>query len=152
MPFVLPSPPLRLTLCPRQKCPFLGISFYLKLSGTYTKNSLFSPPLLSGYNENGSPVTHFFQKMTSPISWLGEMRSSCHTLLHVVPLLLLIVSTLFFSQTGGVLSHLTTSTYWSPRCPLRSLCFLATFVAFSLVFTASDKAFYQTLISLKLAE
>ena len=70
----------------------------------------------------------------------------------VVSLLLSPVSTLVFSRTEGVLSHLTSSTHRFPRFPPRNLCSLVTLAVFSLVYAAKDTAFCKALISLRLSE
>ena len=79
------------------------------LFDTYSRNYFFFPHLLlSGYNV--SSVTHFFWAMTGTMSQADEVRCSSSLRSHVVLLLLPLVSTLFFSQTGGVLpySHFST--------------------------------------------
>ena len=70
----------------------------------------------------------------------------------VVSLLLSLVSTLAFSRTGGVPSHLNSSTYRFPRFPPRNLCSLVTLAVLSLVYAATDTAFCYVLISLGSAE
>ena len=70
----------------------------------------------------------------------------------VVSLLLSLVFTLLFSQTGGVLSHPNSSTRGFPRFPSRNLCSLVTLAVFSLVYAATDTAFCKVLIFLGLAE
>ena len=71
---------------------------YLALSGA----PFSSLPLLSGYN--GSPVTHFFQKMTRPMSWPNGVRYSSHLLFGVVTILLPLVFTLFLDWRRTVSS------------------------------------------------
>ena len=66
----------------------------------------------------------------------------------VVPLLLSLVFTFFFSRTGGVLSRLNSSTRRFPRFPPRCLCSLITLGVFSLVYAATDTAFCYALTSL----
>ena len=56
-------------------------------------------------------------------------------------LLLTLVSTLFFSHTGGVLSHQNFFTRRLPQFPPRNLCSLVMLAVFSLVYTATDTAF-----------
>ena len=58
----------------------------------------------------------------------------------VVSLLLSLVSTLVFSGTRGVLSHLNFSTHRFPRFSPRNLCSLVMLAVFSLVYTATDTA------------
>ena len=106
---------------------------------------LFSPPYslisnsllstaLSDYN--GFPDTSFFRGTTR----LDRERYLRPPQSPVVSL----VSTLLFSRTGGVLSHLSILTHRFPQFPPRNLC--------SLVFATTDTAFFYVLISLGLAE
>ena len=60
----------------------------------------------------------------------------------VVFLLLSLVSTLVFSRTGGVPSHLNSLTHKFPRFLLRNLCSLVMLTGSSLVFAAMDTAFF----------
>ena len=125
-------PSLRLLLC-----PLLHHCFYLKLSGRSDRNGLLSPSLLSGYNR--FPVTCFFWGTTRLMSWSDGERYSC-------PLQSLVVSLFdlwypLFSQAGGVLSHLNSSTHRSPWSPPRNFYSLVTLAVSSLVFTARDRAF-----------
>ena len=60
----------------------------------------------------------------------------------VVSLLLSLVSTLAFSRTGGVLSHQSILTHRFPRFPPRNLCSLVMLAVSSLVFAATDTAFF----------
>ena len=55
---------------------------------------------------------------------------------------LISVSTLVFSRTGGVLSHQNSLTHRFPRFPLRNLCSLVMLAVSSLVFAATDTAFF----------
>ena len=55
--------------------------------------------------------------------------------------LLSLVSTLIFFMTGGVLSHLNSSTHRFPRFPLRNLCSFVTLAVFPLVFAAKNTAY-----------
>ena len=55
-------------------------------------------------------------------------------------LLLSLVSTLFLSRTGGVLSHRNSLAHRFPRFPPRNLCSLVMLAVFSLVFAATDTA------------
>ena len=59
----------------------------------------------------------------------------------VVSLLLSLVFTLVFSRTGGVLSHLNSSTYRFPRFPPRNLSSLVMLAVFSLVYAATETAY-----------
>ena len=88
-------------------CPLLHLSFYLKLFGTSGRNCLLSPPVLSGYN--GSPDTRFSRGTTRLMSCPDGERYLRPPQFLVVSLLSL-VSTLVFSRTGGVLSHLNSFT------------------------------------------
>ena len=118
---------------------FLRLSFYLTPSGISGRSYLFPPPLLSDYNR--SPVTYFFRAMTWPLSCQGGLHCSSHPLSYVVALFLPLVSTLFFSWTGGLLSHQNSSTPWFPSYPLKNCCFLVALLEFSLVFAAADTVF-----------
>ena len=77
--------------------------------------------MLSGYI--GSPDTRFFRGTTLLICCPDRERYSCPLQSLVVSLLLSIVSTLVFSRTGGVLSHLNSSTHRFPWFLLRELVF-----------------------------
>ena len=86
------------------------------------------------------------------MSWPVRERYLCPLQPLVVSLLLSPISTLLFSRGGGVLSHLNSLTYRFPRFPPRNLCSLVMLAVFSLVYAATDTAFFQVLISLGLAE
>ena len=75
---------LSLSLCSR-----LRLCFCLRLSGRSSRNCLFSPPLLPGYN--GFPDTRFSRETTRLISWPDGERFSCPKKSHVVSLLLLLL-------------------------------------------------------------
>ena len=60
----------------------------------------------------------------------------------VVTLLLSLVSTLFFSRTGGIMSHLNSSTHRFPRFPPSNLCFYVMLAMFSLAFATTDTAIF----------
>ena len=111
-------------------------SFYRKLCG---RNCLFSPSVLSGYN--GSPDTRFPRGTTRPMSWPDGERYLRPLQSLVVYLVLSLVSTLLFSRTGGVLSHLNSLTHRFPRFPPRNLCSLVMLAVFSLVYAATDTAY-----------
>ena len=111
-------------------CPLLRLSCYLNLSGRSSRNCLLSPSVLFDYN--GSPDTRFSWGTTRLMSWPDGERYSCPLQSLVVSLLLSLVSTLVFSQTGGVLSHLNSLSYRLPRFPPRNLCSLVMLVVFSL--------------------
>ena len=128
-----------LTLVPSSPpCPLLHLSFYLNISGRSGRNRLLSPPVLSGYN--GSPDTRFSRGTTWLMSWA---HGECYLrpLQFLVVFLLSLVSTLLFSRTGDVPSHLNSLTHRFPRFPLKNLCSLVTLTVFSLVFAATDTAF-----------
>ena len=84
-------------------CPLIYLSSHLKLCGKSGRNSLLSPPVLSGYN--GSPDTSFSRGTTRLMSWPNEERYVRPLQSLVVSFVLSLVSTLVFSRTGGVLSH-----------------------------------------------
>ena len=121
-------------------CPLLHLSCYLKLCDRSGRNCLLSPPVLSGYN--GSPDTHFYRGTRRLISWPDELRYLRPPLSLVVSLLLSFVSTLVFSRTGGVRSHLNFLTHRFPQFPPRNLCSLVMLAVSSLVFAATDTAFF----------
>ena len=58
----------------------------------------------------------------------------------------------FFSRTGGVLSHLISSTHRFPRFPPSNLCSLDTLAVLSFVYATTNNAFCLVLLSLGLAE
>ena len=70
----------------------------------------------------------------------------------MVSLPLSLVFTLVLSRTGGVLSHRNSLTHRFPRFPLRNLCSLVMLAVFSVVYAATDTAFFWVLISIGLAE
>ena len=121
-------------------CPLLHFSSYLKLCGRSGRNCLFSPPVLSSYN--GSPDTHF-SRGTTRLTSLPD-GECCLRLPQslVVSFLLSLVSTLVFSRTGGVLSHRNILTHRFPQFPPRNLCSLVMLDVSSLVFAATDTAFF----------
>ena len=84
-------------------CPLLDLSSCLKLCGRSGKNCFLSFPVLSGYN--GSPDARFFWGTTRLMSLPDGERYLYPLQFLVVSLLLFLVSTLLFSQTGGVLFH-----------------------------------------------
>ena len=127
---VLSSPP----------CPLLHLSSYLKLCGRSGRNCLLSPPVLSDYN--GSQDTRFSRGTTRSMSWPDGERYLRPPLSLVVSLLLSLVSTLVLSRTGGVLSHRSSFTHRFSRFPLRNLCSLVMLAVSSLVFAATDTAFF----------
>ena len=125
---VLSSPP----------CPLLHLSYNLILCGRFGRNCLLFPPVLSGYN--GSLDTRFYRGTTRLMSWPdGELFSRPPQSLVVS-----LASTLVLSRTGDVLSHQSILTHRFPRFPPRNLS--------SLVYAATDTAFFEVLISVGLAE
>ena len=133
---VLSSPP----------CPLPHLSSYLKLCGRSGRNCFLSPSVLSGYN--GSPNTRFSLGTTRLMNWPDGERYLRPSQSLVVSLVLSLVSTLVLSRTGGVLSHRSILTHRLPRFPLRNLCSLVMLVVSSLVYAATDTAFFQVLILL----
>ena len=110
----------------------LSSSPYLNLSG---RNCPLSPPILSGYNEFQD--TRFSRVTTWLMSWPDGERYLRPLQSLVVSLLL---STLVFSQTEGLLSHLNSSTHRFFRFPLRNLRSIVTLAVFSLVLAATVTA------------
>ena len=120
-------------------CPLLHLSSYLKLCGRSGRNCFLSP-VLSGYN--GSPDTHFYRETTQLMSWPDGERYLRQPLSLVVSLLLSLVSTLVLSRTGGVPSHLNFLTHRFPQFSPRNLCSLFMLAGSSLVYAATDTAFF----------
>ena len=100
-------------------CPLLHLSSYLKLCGRSSRNCLLSSPVLSDHN--GSPDTRFSQGMTQLMSWQDREHYLRPVQSLLVSVRLSLVSTLFFSRTGGVLSHLNSSTCRLPRISTKKL-------------------------------
>ena len=121
-------------------CPLLHLFFYLKLCGRPGRNCLLSPPVLSDYN--GSPDTRFSPGTTRLMSWPDGERYLRPPQFLVVSLLLSIVSTLVFSRTGGVLSHRSILTHRFSQFPPINLCSLVMLVVSSLVYVATNTAFW----------
>ena len=119
-------------------CPLLHLSF-LKLCGRSGRNCfLFPVPL----HYNGFPDTRFFRGTTRLMSWPDGERYLRPPQSLVVSLLFSLVSTFVFSRTGGVLSRLNSLTHRFPRFPPRNLCSLVMLAVSSLVFAATDTAFF----------
>ena len=127
---VLSSPP----------CPLLRLSSYLKLCGRSGRSCLLSPPVLSGHN--GSPDIRCSQGTTRLMSWPDGERYFRPLLSLVVSLLLSLVSTLVFSRTGGVLPNRNSLTHRFPLFSPRNVCSLVKLAVFSLVYAATDTAFF----------
>ena len=119
--------------------PLLHLSFHLNLFGRSGRNCLLSLPVLLGYN--GSPDTRFSRGTTRLMSLPDGECYLCPPQPLVVSLLLSIVSTLVFSRTEGVLSHLNSLAHRFPRFSPRNLCSLVTLGVSSLVYAATDTAF-----------
>ena len=83
--------------------------------------------------------------MTRLTSWPDGERYLRPPQSLVVFLFLSLVSTLFFSRTGGVLSHLKFSTPRFPRLPPKNLCSLVMLAVFPLVYAATDTTFFKFL-------
>ena len=64
--------------------------------------------------------TCFSRETTQLMSWPNEKHYSCRLQSLAVSLLLSLVSSLLFSRTGGVLSHLNLLTHRFPRFPPRN--------------------------------
>ena len=79
------------------------------------------------------------------MSWPDGERYLCPPQSLVVSLLLSLVSTLVFSQTGVVLSHRNSLTRRFPRFPPRNLCSVVMLAVSSFVYAATDTAFFQVL-------
>ena len=117
---------------------FSPSSFLLPQS--LSETVFLSSPVPSGYN--GSPDTRFFRMTTRLMSWPDGERYLFPKQCLVVTLLLSLVSTLFFSRTGGILSHLNSSTHRFPRFPPSNLCSYVMLAVFSLAFAATNTAFF----------
>ena len=92
-------------------CPLLHLSFYHNLSNRSVRNCVLSP-VISGYN--GSPDTRFSRGTTRLMSWPDGEQYFRPLQSLVISLFLYLVSTLVFSRTGSVLSHLNSSTHRFP--------------------------------------
>ena len=110
--------------------PFTSIS---------VRNCFLSSPVPSSYN--GSPDIRFSRGTTRLMSWPDGERYLFLQQSLVVSLLLSLISTLVFSRSGGILSHLNSSTHRFPRFPPRNLCFYIMLAVLSLAFAATDTAF-----------
>ena len=71
---------------------------------------------------------------------LGSSTIPCSLSLLLSP-----ISTLVFSQTGGVLSHQSSLTHRFPQFSPRNLCSLVMLIVFALVFTAMDMPSFRFL-------
>ena len=115
-------------------CLLLHLSFYLNLIRRSDRNCLLSPPVQSDYN--GSPDTRFYRATTRLISWPDGERYLCLQHAFEVSFVLSLVSTLLFSPTRGVLSHLNSSTHRFPQFSLRNLCSDAMLAGHSLLLSS----------------
>ena len=86
------------------------------------------------------------------MSWPDRERYLHPSQPLVVSLHLSLVSTLVFSRTRGILSHQNSLTHRFPQFPPRNLCSLVMLAVSSLVYAATDTAFFSVLISLGLAK
>ena len=121
-------------------CSLLHRSFYLKLCGRSGRNCFLSLSVPLDYN--GCLDTRFSQKTTRLMSWPDGVRYLCPPQSLVVSLLLPLVSTLVLSRTGGVLSHRSILTHRFSRFPPRNLCSLVMLAVSSLVYAATDTAYF----------
>ena len=113
-------------------CPFLHLSFYL-ISG---RNCFLFHPVLSRYN--GSLDTRFSQgnDASDELARRGVLLLPSAIPCSLSPLTSRIHSSLFW--TGGVLSHLNSSTHRFPRFSPKNLCFYVMLAVFFLAFAATD--------------
>ena len=111
----------------------LDLSSYLKLCGRSGRNCLLSPVPL---DSNGSPDTCFSSGTTRLMSWLEGVRYLRPPQSLVVSLLPLVLS-----RSGGVLFHRSSDTQVS-LISTEDLCSLVMLAVFSLVFAATDTAFF----------
>ena len=116
-------------------CTLLHLSFYLNLCQKLF--SLFS----SSIRLQWVPDTRFFRTTTQLMSWPDGERYLFPLQSLVVTLLFSLVSTLVFSRTGGILSHLNSLTHRLPRFPPSNLWFYVMLAMLSLAFAATDTAF-----------
>ena len=132
LPFLFSYLTLALSSPPR---PLLHISFYLSV---FWQGTVFSPCSIRLQWVFG----HSFllgNDVVDELARRGALLAPSAILCNLS--LLLLVSTLVFSQTGGILSHLNSLTHSFPRFPLRNLCSLVMLAVPSLVYAAKDTAF-----------
>ena len=120
-------------------CLLLRLFFLPQTPGRSGKSCLFSPLVLSG--NDGFPNIRFSRRTTRLIRWPDGERYSCPPQSLIASLLLSLVSTIFFSRTGGVLFHLNSLTHRFPRFPQRNLRSLAMLAVFFFVIAATDTAY-----------
>ena len=132
---------------------FLLFSYYLTLVLSSPLSFLLSQTLWQIWHElsslsscsirlQWSPDTRFYRGTTRLMSWPDRERYLRPPQSLVVSLLLSLVSSLLFSRTGGVLSHLNSWTHWFLQFPPRNLCSLAVLAVFSLVYAATNTAYF----------
>ena len=86
------------------------------------------------------PDIRFSQVTKQLMSW-SDTEHYLHPLQSLVVFLFLsLIFTLVFSWTGGILSHLNSSTHRFPQFPPRNLCSLVMLAVFSLIYAATDEA------------
>ena len=130
----------------------LLFSYYLTLVLSSPPSFLLSQTLWQTWQELSSlscsirlqwvPGHSFYRGTTRLMSWPDGERYLRRPLSLVVSLLLPLVSTLVISRTGGVLSHRNSLTLRFPRFPPRNLCSLVMLAVSSLVYAATDTAFF----------
>ena len=117
--------------------PFLLSHSFRDISRNYLP--FFAPPYLSRYS--WLSATHFLSLMPLPKSWLDEVHCFSHLKSHIVSFLFPLISTVLFSRTRKVLSHVNSSTHRSSQHPPRNFSSVITLVVSSLVFAAPDTTF-----------
>ena len=112
------------------RCYYNRIALMLKEKAHLKKRPIFNSD------------TRFFRGTTRLMSWPDGERYLRPPQSLVVSLLLSLVSTLVFSRTGGVLSHRSILTHRFPQFPPRNLCSLIMLAVSSLVYAATEIAFF----------